>query len=296
MTEENPKDRPPTLPTQVRVGVYADVPNTYRNGGQRLQYDVLRQFAARDYAEPLRLNAYVTFDTARAERDETYREGALSFHGKLRDYGFKVVVKEVQTPDLRGLDEEARAAAYRGPTASPDVDLAVDALLQSENLDRIVLASGNGDFLALIHALQSRGCRVELVGLDHTAPALKDQVDLYVNGYLIPGLVPISRGNGSAPAWGTPGSRVRAVCYWYEQERGFGYMRFLKAVLPGLWYTDARHRESPYATAFFRDSSLPHGVRAQELPHRQYVFEMTLEPSDRGEGFTAVDLELVSRG
>jgi len=32
----------------------------YMNGGPKMQYDVLRDFACRDGAEPVRLNAYVT--------------------------------------------------------------------------------------------------------------------------------------------------------------------------------------------------------------------------------------------
>jgi hypothetical protein len=37
-----------------KVGVFIDVANIYMNGGQRMQYDVLREFACRDGSEPLR--------------------------------------------------------------------------------------------------------------------------------------------------------------------------------------------------------------------------------------------------
>ena len=84
-----------TRPSISKVGVYADVANMYRNGGQRMQYDILREFAARDLAEPMRLNAYVTYDSDRAKRDPSYRSGTTSFHSKLRDYGYKVIVKEI---------------------------------------------------------------------------------------------------------------------------------------------------------------------------------------------------------
>ena len=71
--------------SNLKVGVFVDVANIYMNGGQKMQYDVLRTFACRDGAEPLRLNAYVTFDTVRAEEDEDYRKGAVNFHFALRD-------------------------------------------------------------------------------------------------------------------------------------------------------------------------------------------------------------------
>ena len=82
--------------SMLKVGVFVDVANIYMNGGQKMQYDVLRAFSCRDGAEPLRLNAYVTYDAMRAEEDEEYRKGALNFHFALRDLGYKVIVKEIQ--------------------------------------------------------------------------------------------------------------------------------------------------------------------------------------------------------
>lgn len=269
-----------------KVGVYADVANMYRNGGQRLQYDVLREFACRDHAEPLRLNAYVTFDSERAKRDPAYRSGTASFHSKLRDYGFKVIVKEITW--------YRDDSGNRYGKADADLDLAVDALLQSENLDRVLIASGDGDFVNVVRALQNRGCRVEIVGLDNTSRALRQEADMFVSGYTIPGLIPLSR-PGKGPEWGEVGSRVRGACYWYEPERGFGYMRFLKKIGPGLWFTDARHPSSPFETAFFPHVSLPEGVRPTSLPSRNYIFEFELGPSERGEGLQAIDVELVSK-
>jgi hypothetical protein len=69
----------PQKSSSFKVGVYIDVANIYNNGGQRMQYDVLREFACRDMAEPVRLNAYVTYDSYRADRDEDYRKGSANF-------------------------------------------------------------------------------------------------------------------------------------------------------------------------------------------------------------------------
>lgn len=46
----------------LKVGVYIDVSNLVMNGGFGMRYEVLRQFACRDGAVPMRLNAYVSFD------------------------------------------------------------------------------------------------------------------------------------------------------------------------------------------------------------------------------------------
>lgn len=273
--------------SNARVGVYADVANMYRNGGQRMQYDKLREFACRDLGEPVRLNAYVTFDGDRASRDYAYRDGAQSFHSKLRDYGYKVIVKEVKW--------YRDDSGSRYGKADADLDLAVDALLQTEKLDRILLASGDGDFVNVVRAIQNKGCRVELVALDNVSSDLRKEVDLFISGFLIPGMIPITKGGPNREAWGEIGSRVRGWCYWNEIDRGFGYLRFLKEIGPGLWFTDARHPDSPYETAYFRNASLPDSVRPNVLPSRNHVFEFELAESDRGEGFQAIDLELLSQ-
>ncbi len=276
------------IQSTAKVGVYCDVANMYRNGGQRMQYDMLREFACRDFAEPVRLNAYVTYDAERAQRDYTYRDGARSFHSKLRDYGYKVIVKEIKW--------YRDDSGSRYGKADADLDLAVDALLQSEKLNRVLIASGDGDFVNVVRALQNRGCRVEIVGLDNTSNALRREADLFISGFLIPGMIPMRAPGSSRVEWGEIGSRVRGWCYWHEDERGFGYMRFLRKIAPGLWFTDARHPDSPYQTAFFHDSNLPSTVRPTNLPSRRHVFEFELQPSEKSEGLQALELELASTG
>src|SRR4249920_3032868 len=44
-----------------------------------------------------------------------------------------------------------------------DIELSVDAMRLAENLDHIVLFTGDGDFRALVAAMQSRGRRVSVV-------------------------------------------------------------------------------------------------------------------------------------
>ena len=85
-----------------KVGIYVDTANLYSNGGSKMQYDVLREFACRDYGEPVRLNAYVTYDVQRSETDRAYRRGALNFHSALRNFGYKVIIKKVWIPETIG--------------------------------------------------------------------------------------------------------------------------------------------------------------------------------------------------
>ena len=268
-----------------RVGIYVDTANMYNNGGSRMQYDVLREFACRDDGQPIRLNAYVTFDAQRATTDNVYRKGALAFHAALRSFGYKVIIKNVKWY----IDDDNT----RIGKANADLDLAVDALLQSDNLDRVLLATGDGDFVRVVQALQNKGCRVEVVAFNNVSNDLRQEADLFMSGYLVPNLAPTE----SSEEWGEPDSIVRGWCYYYNSERGFGYMRYLTRIDANLWITDSRSKEeSPYETAFFHFSSLLDPDMQYNLPNYELVFEFRLRESTRAEGgLNADDIRMVAR-
>lgn len=264
--------------SHLRVGVYVDVSNMGHNGGYGMQYDVLREFACRDGAEPLRLNAYAAYDPERARTDPVYRNKIHSYFSVLREFGYKIVRKEVRWHT----DE----AGNRFSKANADLDMAVDALLQSEHLDRVLLVTGDGDFTQLVRALQNKGLRVEVVAFENVSALLRREADVFISGFLIPELLPY-RSNGDA-YWGEIGSRVRGYCCHHDDQKGYGFMRYLESVSTSLWVTDTRRPDSPYKTAFFHDSHLPEHFDASELPSRTIVFEFTLADSgpDKGPGAT----------
>ncbi len=66
-----------------RVGVYVDVANINRNGGFGMGYEILREFACRDQAEAMRLNAYVSYDAEKARRDSYLRWSRFDGHETL---------------------------------------------------------------------------------------------------------------------------------------------------------------------------------------------------------------------
>lgn len=267
----------------VKVGVYVDVVNLTRNGGYGMQYDTLREFATRDFAEPMRLNAYVAYDFERGEEDRDYRNRSRDFQLRLRDFGYKVIEKQVRWyQDERG---------NRYGKANADLDMAIDALLQSENLDRVLLATGDGDFTRVVRALQNKGCRVEVVAFKNISHALQREADMFMSGYLIPNLLPTYR-HDPLPEWGEIGSRVRGVCYAYYHQKRFGFMRFLTENAPGLWITDARRTDSPYQTAFAHESSFPPEFDVNTLPSRNLIFEFELVESERG--LQATQIEIVN--
>lgn len=171
--------------------------------------------------------------------------------------------------------------------------MAVDVLLQSENLDRVLLVTGDGDFVQVVRALQNKGCRVETLAFDNVSEELRRESDMYVSGYLVPvGLLPTRGDDYFSPVWGAI-MRVRGYCYHHDDNKSFGFMRFLVKLSPYLWKTDSRDADSPYRTAFFHDSSLPDNFNVMKLPFRNHIFEFTLLAEPNGKQPVATDIALV---
>ncbi|MBI5286460.1 MAG: NYN domain-containing protein [Deltaproteobacteria bacterium] len=257
-----------------KVGVYVDAVNIQRNGGYGMRYDILREFACRDNGEPVRLNVYVAFDEERAQTDVDYKERTLDFYSALRDIGFKAIEKPV-----RWYTDES---GIRFGKANADLDMAVDALLQSENLDRVLLVTGDGDFVQVVRALQNKGCRVEVVAFQNISLDLRREADMFISGYLIPNLLPVSSSGENKKAWGEVGSRVRGTCYNYNHTKKFGFMRFLNRIGPGLWITDARREDSPFKTVFAHETNFLGPINFNQLPSREFIFEFDLSQGEKG--------------
>lgn len=64
------------------------------------------------------------------------------------------------------------ATGRRKIKGNMDIELAVDAMRLADNLDHIVLFSGDGDFKSLVAALQQRGKRVSVVSTLQTQPPM----------------------------------------------------------------------------------------------------------------------------
>ena len=95
------------------------------------------------------------------------------------DYnGFTVVTKPAKEFD----DGEGRRRFKRGM----GIELAVDAMELARQLDEIVLFSGDGDFRALVEAVQSRGVHVTVVSTIASQPPmiaddLRRQADVFID-------------------------------------------------------------------------------------------------------------------
>jgi uncharacterized LabA/DUF88 family protein len=262
-----------------KIGVYVDSMNIVRNGGYGMRYEVLRRFATRNGGQIVRLNAYVALDEKRAGSDPNYN-ATLNFISTLRDLGFKVIEKPIRW----FTDESGRTYGK----ANADMDMALDIISQSDRLDIVHLLTGDGDFCNVVTMVQNKGCRVELVAFANVSSRLRREVDLFVSGYLIPGLLP-AQGPLGAPAWGEDGSRVRGVCTKYLHDKSYGFMRYIHT-LGKLWITDTRQEDSPYKSVFFMEKDLPASVHVDDLPSREHIFEFTLAEGDKG--FLSTDIAI----
>jgi uncharacterized LabA/DUF88 family protein len=271
------------LSSPLKVGVFVDAENVKFNGGYQLRYDVLRRFAARDGGNLLRLNTYLAFDQERAKHDPEYAKKSYTYQQMVRDFGWKVIVKFVK----RYTDEEGNVTTK----ANADLDLAVDAMMLAENLDQVLLVSGDGDFLQLVSAMQKRGCRVELLAFRNVSKELTRQVDGFYRGFLIPDLLPFSYEPRNE--WGKPGSCVRGVCTKWFPDKGYGFLRFVRELSPNLWVTDPREPDSPYESVFCHANELAEGVTPDLLMNRETVLEFYLKESDQQEGMVANNVRLV---
>ena len=78
--------------------------------------------------------------------------------------GYNVVTKPAK--------EFTDAAGRRRVKGDMDVEIAVDVLTLADNLDHIVLFSGDGDLTRLVRAAQDKGVRVSVVSSVKTQPPM----------------------------------------------------------------------------------------------------------------------------
>src|SRR6266516_6209933 len=127
------------------VGVFVDVSNLFysaKSAGVEVNYCRLLEHsvAGRDL---IRACAYTGVDP-----DNPNQRKFIDF---LRANNYKVVCKDIHK--------------YEGGRikANLDIEMAVDIMLLSENLDVVVIVSGDGDFVRLVQAVQLKGVRCEVI-------------------------------------------------------------------------------------------------------------------------------------
>ena len=140
----------------LKSGIYVDAENVRLCGGYGMRYDVLVELANAGDSTLLRANSYLAEDRTRTREDDEYRLKLYHYHDIVRQCGFKIIKKYVK----RFVDDEGVVTTK----ANADMDLAIDALQQARNLDRIILLTGDSDFIRLVIAFKKeRGRRTDSV-------------------------------------------------------------------------------------------------------------------------------------
>ena len=157
-----------------KIALFIDGANLYA-ASRTLGFDIdyrklLKAFQKRGYL----LHAY--YYTALIEAQE-YSSIRPLIDGL--DYnGYKVVTKPAK--------EFTDSLGRRKIKGNMDIELAVDAMEQSETVDHLVIFSGDGDFTTLVEALQRRGRKVSVVSTMQTQPPmiaddLRRQADYFID-------------------------------------------------------------------------------------------------------------------
>lgn len=153
------------------VGVFVDVSNLFysaKSAGVEVNYCRLLEHAVAG-RDLIRASAYTGVDPENPNQRK--------FIDFLRANGYKVICKDIHK--------------YEGGRikANLDIEMAVDIMLLSENLDVVVLVSGDGDFVRLIDAVQTKGVRCEVIGFGiSTSNELIDVADQFTEIGALPGI------------------------------------------------------------------------------------------------------------
>jgi uncharacterized LabA/DUF88 family protein len=153
----------------VKSGVFVDVQNvqeTFERQGKEVRYDALQRNVIINGKHEKHNYKFVGF--VPYKRDDERRQrliDALSFQG------YRVVSKPVR----ERVDGTLKA--------NMDIEMTLEILSMAENLDEVIIVTGDGDFCALVDFLSKKGKRIVIVGLGrgYTSVELIRSCDEYFN-------------------------------------------------------------------------------------------------------------------
>lgn len=137
-----------------------------------LKYDKIKEFIESQGYTVIRANTYMAVDSYKESKDQNYKEKQEGYRNEIRRAGFKVITKK-----LKRFTQKDGTIKTKG---NVDLELAVDALLQTKNIDYIYIGSGDGDFIRLVNALQNNGKSVIGFGIENISRQLINTVDRYI--------------------------------------------------------------------------------------------------------------------
>ncbi len=149
--------------SQQRVGIFVDVQNLFYSAKHQHQMKVdFAKLLALCLNDRLLIRA-IAYIVQTPDIDQS------NFINVLRTIGFEIKSKNLRVR----LDGTAKG--------DWDMGIAIDTIAMADRLDVIVLVSGDGDFVDLVHMLKARGVVAEVASFpNNTAEDLKRAATLYL--------------------------------------------------------------------------------------------------------------------
>jgi uncharacterized LabA/DUF88 family protein len=192
------------------VGVFVDVSNLFysaKSAGVEVNYCRLLEHAVAG-RDLIRASAYTGVDPENPNQRK--------FIDFLKANGYKIICKDIHKYESGRIK------------ANLDIEMAVDIMLLSENLDVVVLVSGDGDFVRLVEAIQMKGVRCEVIGFGiSTSNELIEAADQFTEICSLPGIFRNAQsGPGMHLRAAQPGGDMRGIytysAYSYSASYGMG--------------------------------------------------------------------------
>jgi uncharacterized LabA/DUF88 family protein len=166
-------ETPTMTKSSERLGVFIDGPNLYA-ATRALGFDIDYQKLIDFFRVQGRLLRIFYYTAVQGEAEYSALRPLVDW----LDYnGYTVVTKPAK--------EFVDALGRRRIKNSMQVELAIDMMEMAGRLDHAILLSGDGDFRALVEAVQRRGVRVTVISTYRSGPGfiadeLRRQADLYL--------------------------------------------------------------------------------------------------------------------
>ncbi|MBT5435342.1 MAG: NYN domain-containing protein [Alphaproteobacteria bacterium] len=157
-----------------RVALFIDGPNLY-SSAKSLGFDIDYRRLKEMFGEKCRLIRALYYTALLDDQEYSPIRPLVDW----LDYnGYTMVTKPAK--------EVSDATGRRKIKGNMDIELAIDVLQMSDNLDHVVLFSGDGDFRSLVEAVQRKGVRVTVVSTMRSQPPmiaddLRRQADFFID-------------------------------------------------------------------------------------------------------------------
>lgn len=162
-----------TFYEQERIALFIDGSNLYATA-RALEFDIDYKSLLKYFGSVAKL-LRATYYTALIE-DQDY--SPIKPLVDWLDYnGYSIITKPAK--------EFTDASGRRKTKGSMDIEMAVDMLDLADKVDHMVLFSGDGDFRALVEALQRKGVRVSVVStIKSQPPMISDELRRQADQFL----------------------------------------------------------------------------------------------------------------